>query len=136
MRLPAAEIKSRLDQYWGTEGYHFTPITKAVNMVYTDGVKEMAELCGAWWLLDLIASYQHRCMKDESLQGIQFWTLTVKDGKGIVMCERDTDDVFLTQELSYTDFPLDEMKVWLELGETSFGQGPVEVMVAMLPSER
>ena len=136
MKLSASEIEKRLAQYCGTEGYRFTPITKAADMVYTDGVKEMAELCGAFWLLELIASYQPRCMKDRSLREIQFWTLTVKDKKGIVTCERDSDDVFLTQEIEHTNFPLDEMKVWLELGETSFGQGPVEVMVAMLPSER
>lgn len=131
-----ANIEKALAQCYGTEGYHYNALTKMVNMVYTDGVKVMADLCEAWWFLDIIVSYQRRCMKDKMLQEHQFWTLTVKDNTAVLKCERDADDVFLTQEIEYTDFPLPEMKVWLELGETSFGNGPQRVMVAMLPSER
>ena len=105
-------------------------------MVYTDGVKLMAEMCDAWWLLDAIASYQSRCMKDKSLRRMQFWNLTVKDGTAVLKCERDADDVFLTQEIQFTDFPLQKIEIWLEPGETSMGDGPQLVMVAMLPSER
>jgi len=129
-------IETALNQCCSTECYRFNVVTKAAKMVYTDGVKLMADMCEAWWLIDAIASYQSKCMKDEMLRYMQFWTLTVKDRKAVLKCERDSDDVFLTQEIPFTDFPLEEMKIWLEPGETSFGNGLQTVMVAMLPSER
>ena len=132
-----SEINSALAQCTGTEGYRFNALTRAANMVYTDGVALMAEMCQAHWLIDAIVSHQRRCMKDEMLQGMQFWTLKVKDGSAVLVCERDTDDVFLTQKIEFTDFPQPEMKIWIEPGYTSFGDGePKMVMVAMLPQER
>ena len=156
----ANEIQNELSQYYGTEGYRFNSITKMAGMVYTDGVKAMADLCGAWWLVDAIASHQPKAMKDPMLRDMQFWTLkripeepepglntlgavlkTKNGGKrkpaAILICERDSGDVAIKQELEYTDFPLDEIKIWLEAGGTSFGDGVQRrVMVAMLPSER
>ena len=132
----AERIESALASCSGTEGYRFNALTRAANMVYTDGVKMMADMCEAHWLIDAIVSYQKRCMKDEMLRQMQFWTLKVDDGSAILVCERDTGNVFLTQKIDTTDFPLPEMKIWLEAGWTSFGGGkPGRVMVAMLPSE-
>lgn len=116
----ATEIQSELANFCGTENYY----KYLAGLKLTDGVKAMAELCQAYWLLDIIASYQSKCLKDASLRDYQFWTLK-KTGKNsaIVICERDSDDVFLTQKIEYTDFPLDEMKIWVENG------------VVLLPSE-
>lgn len=41
------------------------------------------------------------------LREIQFWNLQVKpDNSAVLTCERDEDDIALTQEIEYTDFPL------------------------------
>ena len=130
------EIENSLAQCSETEGYRFNYITKAVGMVYTDGVKLMMDLCEANWIIDIIASYQKKAMKDDMLRDMQFWTLTVEDNEATIICERDTGDVAYKQEISFTDFPLSEIKIWLERGYTDIGNGPQEVMVAMLPSER
>jgi hypothetical protein len=111
-----------LNQFTGTDGYHRFSILS--SLVLTDGVKYMCDKAGTYWLMDIIASYQHRCKKDEMLKEFQIWTLTVKDGKGKVICERDTDDVAITQDIPYTDFPLESVKLYCENG------------VICLPSER
>ncbi|MBE9110664.1 hypothetical protein IQ273_14680 [Nodosilinea sp. LEGE 07298] len=116
--------KADLAQFTGTEAYHYLPHHPQC-VVYTDGVKYLAARAGAYWLLDLIAFYQtdERIKHDESLQGIQFWHLRVNDGQGVLTCERDKDDVVLTHELHYTDFPLNNITLY------------VCQKVMMLPSE-
>lgn len=59
------------------------------------------------WLLDAIASYQPQILKDPTLQQFQHCKLTVHpDQKATLVCERDLDDVVVTQEIAYTDFGL------------------------------
>jgi hypothetical protein len=48
------DIINELSQFWGTENYH----KHWLGLVYTDGIKAMAELCGAYWLIDVVASYE------------------------------------------------------------------------------
>ena len=123
MKKTKSEIEQGLAQFSGTEEYHkFSPLSR---LVATDGVKWLAESAEAYWLLDAIASYQQKCSKDAMLRDFQAWTLTVKDGTATLKCERDTGDKKpIRQEIEYTDFPLDEVKLYVENG------------VVMLPNER
>jgi len=127
------EIENGLSQFTGTEQYHrFSILFRRV--VITDGVKWMAEKAGAFWLLDAIASYQPACLKDKMLREFQVWTLTTEqrsetNRRGHLKGERDTGDPkAIRQEIEYTDFPLDEIKLYVE--PCSAGQ------LIMLPSER
>jgi hypothetical protein len=132
MMLPRHEIEQALPQFIGTNGYHRVSPFHG-KLVLTDGVKWLADNAACHWLVDIVASYQPECRKDPMLQAMQFWTLSVADDKGIVICERDTGNVAFRQAVPFTDFPLDEIKIWVEPGETE-ADGPV--MVAMLPGER
>ena len=106
--------QSDLSQFIGTEGYHYQPLHPK-GFVYTDGIKYLAQEAEAYWLLDLIAFYQEdeRIKSDEALQSIQFWKLSVNDNAGVLICERDANDVVLTHELNYTDFPLDAITLYV-----------------------
>ena len=117
-----AELEMNLAQFYGTSAYYRFSILS--NLVLTDGTKYLAEVAGAYWLMDLIASYQKKCMKDEMLRDFQIWTLKVENQTGVVTCERDTDDVAFRQEIPFTDFPLESIKIYCENG------------VIYLPSER
>ena len=55
----ADEIRSNLAYCTGTENYAKYQIGRAVYLV-TDGVRTMAEMCGAYWLIDLIVSHQYK----------------------------------------------------------------------------
>lgn len=120
-KMTATELKSHLAGFTGTENYHRWSILS--RMVLTDGAKSLAEEAGAYWLMDAIASHQPKALRDPKLQEIQFWKLKAKDGKAVLTCERDTDDVAITQRIAFTDFPMDEVKLWVQNG------------VIMLPSE-
>lgn len=98
-----------LRQFTGGETRYRHPIGR---LLYTEGVKYLAEKGGAYWLLDVVGSYQGnpRVKACEP----QFWTLTVKDGKGVVVMREDTDTPdIVRQRIPYTDFPLPEARIWV-----------------------
>ena len=127
----ATEIESGLAHCYGTEGYHRT---LSPRLVHTDGVKTLAEMGECFWLVDAIVSHQSEAMKDDSLRYMQFWKLRkVEDTRSFVLeCERDKDDIAISQTIEYSDFPLDEVSIWVERGSID-GINPM--MVMMLPSE-
>ena len=96
----AEKIENELKQFTGTECY-FRNFT---GLKYTEGIQYLAEKAGAYWLIDLIASYQYK-LKEVLFQ---VWTLKVNDDKtAVVTCKEDTNEpVIIEQKLEYTDFPL------------------------------
>ncbi len=65
---------------------------------------------------------------------MQFWRLSGCEGRGTFSCMEDSGrPPAITQEIPFTDFPLGEVQLWVELGSVD-GVNPV--YVAMLPSER
>ena len=119
---PTPLTESDLAQFSGTGNYY----QHQLGIRYTDGVKYLADRGEAYWLLDAIASWQSdpRVSEDRMLQQIQFWKLTVNDdGSALLVCERDSDDVAVTQEIPFTDFPLKKIKLYYQQG------------VLLLPSE-
>ena len=118
-------IRSTLAQCCCTERYWLAfPDNKDLN--FTDGVKVMAEMCGAYWLIIAIFSWQvHEKVKDEPFQ---VWKLRFKDnvqsGDALLICEDGNNKELARQEIEYTDFPLEEgITLYLSTG------------VLMLPSE-
>lgn len=114
------EILDILSHAHGTSAYHrFSPIPGFP--IATDGIIALAEAAGCYWLLDIIGSYQ----TDKGLDPhFQVWKLGVnhEDNTAIVRGYNDTD-LIITQEIPYTDFPLEEIKLFLMDG------------IILLPSE-
>ena len=109
--------QSDLDQFIGTENYY----KHWLGLHYTDGVQYLAEKGGAYWLIDAIASHQRgvalKCQ-------FQIWELKVSERKGVLTMKEDSNEpVRKRQEIPYTDFPLETIKLFLVDG------------VLMLPSE-
>jgi hypothetical protein len=98
------DLKSALSQFYGSDNYypHWAKVIR-----FTDGVKYLADKAGAYWLIDIVASYRRK-------EPFQIWTLKVKDKQGIVEMREDTNTpVLVSQEIPYTDFPLDTIKLYL-----------------------
>ncbi len=105
-----------LAQFYGTENYY----RYLAGLKLTDGVKFMAEEAGAYWLLDIIASYQ--CKAKIRREHFQVWELKllprVKGNPNaqpaVVTMKTDSDrPLMVKQEIMYTDFPLDSITLWL-----------------------
>lgn len=88
-------------------------------IVYTEGMLFLAEQAGAFWLLDVIASHQHRpkIRHNQRLQEFQLWRIVVnpKDSTAVVTCHEDSDQpAVVRQRIPYTDFPLDRFECYVE----------------------
>jgi hypothetical protein len=83
-----------------------------IKFIYTDGVKEMAEKCQSYWLLDLIISHQvHDVVKKESFQ---VWDLKrVKDNQFTILATDGNHNKVTSQEIPFSDFPYDLATLWL-----------------------
>lgn len=111
----ANEIKTNLRHFTGTTKYHKLS-SLFPNFLLTDGAKFLAVECEAYWFLELIASYQgDRRIRNCShfKEGPQFWTLKVKDSEGVATCEWNEGETVFKQEIPYTDFPLEEVRVYV-----------------------
>lgn len=141
-----------LAQYHGSETrYRHHP-----NLIYTEGVRHLITSACAFWLLDIISSYQPTAAKDSMLQQMQFWRLLPNEWQGDrasllsyfapeetdgkfqahVIAERDTDNPAIVQQIPFTDFPfadLPEVKIYL-LPEWDY-ERKTSVWLALLPSE-
>jgi len=98
------KIKHGLKQFIGTQRYYKTIVP---TLVYTDGIQFLVERCGAYWLIDLVASYQTKEFKTR--YRFQLWKVTLlEDDKATVTCKEDTDQPnIVEQNIEYTDFPFD-----------------------------
>ena len=103
--------KADLAEFTGTEKWYRHPVAK--NILYTDGIKYVAEKAGAYWLVDEIAFRQnHPVVKNEEFQ---VWTLTVdpQQSTATLACDDGNDRTLYTKQIGFTDFPLEEIKIYV-----------------------
>lgn len=144
----ADEIESDLLHFSGTEQYH-----RHMNgCLLTDGARTFAELAGAYWLMDIIASVQGNvkaCTKEDR----QFWTIQRFNDEADVFCwDGNMDDerakkvwmnprnldswrghLHYHQHIPYTDFVYTKFELYAFEGGLS-PDGPVQRII-MLPRE-
>lgn len=107
-----------LCQFTGDLLRYTTPLNRRV--IYTPGVRYVAEAGQAYWLIDAIASYfgsqsmNSAMQRDSRLKSLQFWRLKVTEhGTAVLTAEADVgEERFIRQEIPYTDFPLAEIEIW------------------------
>lgn len=118
-RMSKEEILEALPQYYGSERFYRLGVG---NAVMTEGVQFLAEAAGAHWLmtdLSVVQSMKKELRMQPFLCAIlklqppeankQPAVLTVTDGAKNVLYMQKYDD---------TDFPLEEITLWLEENET------------------
>jgi hypothetical protein len=95
-----------LAQFTGTENWYRHGLMP--RLIYTDGVKYVAETAGAYWLIDLVASWQPTIGKCERPE-FQNWNLVRGAGSAAtITCDDGDGNIMAQQEIEYTDFPLAE----------------------------
>jgi hypothetical protein len=121
MTATASLTEADLRQFTGTEQWHRHSFVRTV--LYTDGVKYVAEKGGAYWLLDDIA-FAQRTHKRVAAEAFQLWRLRVHpDRTATLTCEDGNGHAVFTKALTFTDFPLAEITLYCTNG------------VILLPSE-
>jgi hypothetical protein len=98
----------------GTGDYHLynTPVASAY---LTDGIKHMAEIYGAYWLIDLILSYQTKDWKKDHPPRdypFQYWTLRKNPDESCSVSMDYMEGIpEIIQKIEYTDFPEDSFTI-------------------------
>ncbi|WP_454735421.1 DUF6876 family protein [Cupriavidus necator] len=122
------EILSNLPYYTGTTNWFQSTFA---TVLYTDGVKYLAEAGEAYWLIDAIGS--HIVGKEETHPFVAVTldtdvNIAVAGSTGAVLTFDDGNgNVFAKQVIEYTDFPLHEI--------TLYAVWDGSVWVVMLTSE-
>ena len=129
----AIKIRNFIAQCYGSDGpYIKHGLVK--RLVFTQTVGKIREMADCFWLIDVIASYQSKLMQ----QPFQVWKFACNTELklGTVTCEDGNGNEIVRQEIEYTDFPLDEITLWAELGGYGSEDNWTPAMVLMIPSER
>lgn len=99
-----------LEGFTGTESYY-----KGIcGILFTDGIKYMAETGGAYWLIDAIASYQ--ITSRIKAEPFQLWKLkkNTENNSAVLTMQPDSDQPeMVRQEIPFTDFPLDNITLYV-----------------------
>lgn len=130
--MNAEEIKDVLPGFIGTTD-HYRSSAFARNIYHTDGVQWLAEVAKCFWPIDAIVSYQMNPRVRR--EPFQVWTLKVQNGQALLLCSDGNEDTqpLATQQIPYTDFPLEEITLYVEDGSLDM-EHPAKIL--MLPSER
>jgi hypothetical protein len=116
------ELRRSLAGFSGTERYYRTH----PGVLATDGAKYLAKQAGAYWLLDIIWSVLPKVTDEFAVLELE---VDVKTRRAVVLIHdgREPKTIFHRQEVTYTDFPLEGVKLYIQQngGER----------VLMLPSE-
>ena len=124
----AHEIKMGLKYFTGSGDFRLSRCIMGKPYIVTDGVSYVFEQCSAYWLFDVITSYLSTdkrlfpesdvvdgfmCVKlvrkkdEESDDENNSFDFTIEDGNG---------GVLVKQHIPYSDFPLDDILFFIEIG--------------------
>ena len=124
--MNANTLRNQLTQFTGSGT--FTRHCLLPRMILTEGITWLADHVGAHWLTDVVASYQHE--PHVSAQHFQVWHLCVDANTlaaVVIMTDGNSSTPLVQQQIDYTDFPLDDITLWLIV------QG--DYLILMLPGE-
>ena len=118
----ANAVRDYASQTSGSERFYRDPLM--AGLVYTDGIKFMADTCGAHWLLNVVASHQPAMRYPE----FQVWRLLPLGTHGVrVEAWSDKPEapasedgpasvLYASQDIDYSDFPRELLpfEFWVE----------------------
>jgi len=100
------DLNEKFKQHTGTDKYyqHWTK-----RGYWTQGINDMAEKYKAFWLIDVVMSYQHKLWK----YPFQIWTIKSENEKAVVEMTDDVNQpVLIRQKIPFTDFPEGTLKMY------------------------
>ena len=112
------QLEQELQHFMGDLVRYRHPLNQ--NVIYTPGVRYLAEKAEAYWLIDAIASwigspeFNQAATQDARIDEMHFWTLEVTaDQSALLFAKADgPDKAFIEQPLEWTDFPLPKIDIW------------------------
>ena len=113
------QLLDELRNFYGTERYYRTN----PGLLVTDGVKFLADKAHCYWLLDMVWSYLPVLRKSRDTFFVVVLTKEgVRDPGAVFSIQDDIppNQTCAQQAIEYTDFPLDEIVLYLSATEEEF----------------
>jgi hypothetical protein len=103
--------REELGQFTGSENWYRHGLVR--DVLFTDGVKHVADAGGAYWLIDEIALAQ-RYEKSVAGEEFQLWKLAVNldQHTGVLTCDDGNGNIVYAKPIPFTDFPLSEITLY------------------------
>lgn len=101
------DLQHELRQFTGTESWYRHSLSK---LVYTDGVKHFADVAGAYWVIDLIATEVLPLADKERFISI---TLTVDGVNDKIAATDGNDSELWVLPIDYTNCPIGVYEFYL-----------------------
>ncbi|MBP9727588.1 MAG: hypothetical protein KBD83_09040 [Gammaproteobacteria bacterium] len=104
-KITGGQLRYALRGFTCTENWYSHPLTK--RLVYTDGVRHLAQICESYWLIDLIALQ----FLPELIRTSSDWFYSVRINVSdhqtgvVIVTDENSKKPILTERLSYTTFP-------------------------------
>jgi hypothetical protein len=122
----AADLQHSLAQFYGSETLtRWNPLTRSV---LSDGALYLAENAGAYWLFDAIDSHLTTRGANELTEFTVARLRRLPDDAAELTLDDGNGTIYATQRIGFTDFPLNEIKLYAEYNGTGWTH--------MLPRER
>jgi len=119
-KTPSKEFQAALKGFIGSEQYYRHRLPNGMQLLLTDGCNYIREKGEAYWLFDLILSWQLKLRKHR----FQVWKLERQNDESWFIECCDGNKLFIVgQEVNDIDFPLNNLELWVIDG------------VALLPTE-
>lgn len=108
------ELKSGMRDFLGGSDHRYSYGGIFPWALITPGVKWLADEGQCYWLMDLIFSHQREIKKAHSERYyFQVWSLAVNEDRSCVATCDDGDGLVMAQqEIEWTDFPMDSVKLY------------------------
>ena len=111
------QLLDELRNFYGTEHYY----RHMPGLVITDGVKFLADNAGAYWLLDMVWSYLPVLRKSrDTFFVVRYAGTPGESGLFFITDDIPANQTYARQAIDYTDFPLDEIVLYLSATEEGF----------------
>jgi hypothetical protein len=116
--LTAQEFQVALENFIGSQNLYYRE-TPTGRIEYTDGIYFL-QRNDCLWLIDAIASYQTQEFK--AVDDRQFWKLRVDPATqtATLICDDGNGNIRVTQAIEFTDFPLSELNIYVEINHSVF----------------
>ena len=111
------QLLDELHNFYCTEHYHRTN----PGLLVTDGVKFLADNAGCYWLLDMVWSYLPVLRKSrDTFFVVRYAGTPGESGLFFITDDIPANQTYAAQAVDYSDFPLDEIVLYLSATEEEF----------------
>jgi len=99
--------KEELVQFRGSETFYEQQLVDGGKLILTEGCAFIREKYSAFWLFDLIGSYQYKLLEET----FQVWKLVKYKDECEITCYDGNKNKLVSQHILFTDFPFD-IEIW------------------------